>query len=120
MTYEFVVLKDGVEIDRLAAEGAVLVLNSRERYEVRTFGSVLQVFEGRRPLVSLAPGVRLTDRELQILELAAEGLTGIQTAARLSFAESTIKRVRRSILDKLGVDTMIAAVSLAQKMGVIK
>ncbi len=112
MTYEFVVLKDGVEIDRLAAEAGVLVLSGRERYEARTFGPVLQVFEGRQPLVSLAEGVRLTVRELQILELAGKGLTGIQTAERLCFSESTIKRCRRSILDKLGVDTMIAAVRL--------
>ncbi|MEW9534554.1 response regulator [Microbispora sp. NPDC049125] len=59
-----------------------------------------------------APGV-LSDRELQILELAAEALSNSQIATRLALTEATVKRHLRNIFVKLGAVSRIDAVNKA-------
>jgi len=47
----------------------------------------------------------LTDRELEVLVLLAEGLTNQQTAEKLSISQSTLKFHSANIFQKLGVQT---------------
>ncbi|MEO8290231.1 MAG: response regulator transcription factor [Gaiellaceae bacterium] len=69
---------------------------------------------GRRRSVLLAerPGVRLRQREWEILELLGEGLSTAEIAARLFIAEVTVRTHVSSILRKLRVPTREAAVEL--------
>jgi DNA-binding NarL/FixJ family response regulator len=57
------------------------------------------------------PGARhdLTDRELEVLNLIAEGMTNAEIADRLSISPVTAKNHTASILLKLGVDNRVQA-----------
>lgn len=60
-----------------------------------------------------APGLDLTERELEVLALMVEGLNNTQIAARLTVSPSTIKSHVSNILSKLGVASRTEAVTLA-------
>jgi NarL family two-component system response regulator LiaR len=61
----------------------------------------------------------LTDRELEVLVLLAEGLTNQQTALKLSISQSTLKFHMTNIYQKLGVQTRSEALVLAAKNNLI-
>lgn len=61
----------------------------------------------------------LTDRELEVLVLLAEGLTNQQSAQRLSISQSTLKFHMNNIFQKLGVQTRSEALVLAAKNNLI-
>jgi NarL family two-component system response regulator LiaR len=62
---------------------------------------------------------QLTDRELEVLVLLAEGLTNQQSAQRLSISQSTLKYHMNNIYRKLGVQTRSEALVLAAKNNLI-
>jgi LuxR family maltose regulon positive regulatory protein len=61
----------------------------------------------------------LTERELDILQLMAEGLTNPQIGQRLYLALNTIKAHSRNIYGKLGVNNRTQAVLKAKSLGII-
>jgi NarL family two-component system response regulator LiaR len=61
----------------------------------------------------------LTDRELEVLVLLAEGLTNQQSAQKLSISTSTLKYHMNNIYQKLGVQTRSEALVLAAKNNLI-
>jgi two-component system, NarL family, response regulator LiaR len=66
-----------------------------------------------------AVNFHLTDRELEVLVLLAEGLTNQQTAQKLSISQSTLKFHMSNIFEKLGVQTRSEALVLAAKNNLI-
>ena len=66
-----------------------------------------------------AVNFHLTDRELEVLVLLAEGLTNQQSAQRLSISVSTLKFHMNNIYEKLGVQTRSEALVLAAKNNLI-
>jgi DNA-binding NarL/FixJ family response regulator len=64
-------------------------------------------------------GVRLTEREREVLEVAAEGLTARQIATRLGVRERTVTTHLARIYDKLGVSNRIAALRTAERSGLV-
>jgi two-component system response regulator DevR len=58
----------------------------------------------------------LTEREREILELIAEGLTNRQIGERLYLAEKTVKNYVSSLLAKLGLERRTQAAVLAAKL----
>jgi DNA-binding NarL/FixJ family response regulator len=61
----------------------------------------------------------LTAREIQVLELLAEGLPNKTIAARLGISDQTVKFHVASISGKLGAANRTAAVRLAVRRGLI-
>jgi NarL family two-component system response regulator LiaR len=61
----------------------------------------------------------LTDRELQVLTLLAEGLSNAEIARRLDVSLSTARHHVSAILTKLGVANRAEAVALALRHGLI-
>ena len=59
----------------------------------------------------------LTERELQVLRLMAEGWPNAEIAARLVVAESTVKKHVNHIFDKLGAQTRVQALVKARELG---
>ena len=59
---------------------------------------------------------QLTEREREILELIAEGLTNRQIGQRLYLAEKTVKNYVSSLLAKLGLERRTQAAVLAAKL----
>jgi two-component system, NarL family, response regulator LiaR len=66
-----------------------------------------------------AVNFHLTDRELEVLVLLAEGLTNQQSAQKLSISQSTLKFHMTNIFEKLGVQTRSEALVLAAKNNLI-
>ena len=69
----------------------------------------------RRQMVETA----LTDREREVLEVAAEGLTARQIATRLGIRERTVTTHLGRIYMKLGVGTRVAAIRVAASAGLV-
>ena len=67
-----------------------------------------------------SPGPVLTDREVEILELLADGLPNKELAKRLYVSEATVKSHLAHIYTKLGVDSRTAAVTKAIEQRVIR
>lgn len=59
-----------------------------------------------------SPGVELSTRERQMLDLACTGLTNSEIAMRLNLALPTVKNAMSRIFDKLGVRNRAEAIAL--------
>ncbi len=57
----------------------------------------------------------LTNRQAQLLDLVAEGLTNRQIAKRLTLSEGTVRRHLENIFERLGVNSRTAAAAYATK-----
>lgn len=74
----------------------------------------------RRGTERLVLGVpQLSDRELQVLRLVAEGLTNREVARRLFVSEATVKTHLVHAFGKLGVDSRTAAIARAREHGLL-
>jgi LuxR family maltose regulon positive regulatory protein len=61
----------------------------------------------------------LSERELEVLQLIAEGLTNPEIAARLFVAVNTVKAHTRNVYGKLGVHSRTQAVARAKALGIL-
>ncbi|MEX2430980.1 MAG: HD domain-containing phosphohydrolase [Dehalococcoidia bacterium] len=68
---------------------------------------------------SPAPPAGLTTREVEVLRMAAAGLSRKEIAQGLVLAESTVRHHLESIYSKLGVSTRVAAVLRAMEYGLL-
>ena len=62
----------------------------------------------------------LTDRELEVLQLIADGLSRQEIATRLVLSLNTVKTHARNIFSKLGVKNQMQAVGKARVLGLLK
>ena len=105
---------------------AVVSLYSRERRTtssslrrtLTTIGHELGHFLATRR-AELGPRP-LTEREVEILKLAAEGNSGPQIAERIYVSPSTVKTHFENIYEKLGVSDRAAAVAYGIRTGLIR
>ena len=67
-----------------------------------------------------ATSVTLTEKERQVLDLIARGLTNRQIATQLGVAEKTVKNRVSLLLAKLGVETRTQAALLAADTGITR
>jgi DNA-binding NarL/FixJ family response regulator len=77
------------------------------------------LFSARGELVEPRTIEDLTPREIQVLELLAEGLPNKAIAARLGISDQTVKFHVAAISGKLGAANRTAAVRLAVRRGLI-
>jgi LuxR family maltose regulon positive regulatory protein len=62
----------------------------------------------------------LSDREIEVLQLIAEGLTNPEISLRLCVSLNTVKTHTRNIYAKLGVHTRTQAVARGRALGIIR
>jgi LuxR family maltose regulon positive regulatory protein len=75
--------------------------------------------ESTKPKVSEAELIEpLSERELEVLQLMAEGLTNREIASRLFLSLNTVKAHTRNIYGKLGVHNRTQAVTTARALGI--
>ena len=77
-------------------------------------GEIVEGIDRRREVE-----VKLTDREREVLVVAAEGLTARQIATRLGVRERTITTHLARIYGKLGVGSRLAAIRMAAQSGLV-
>jgi DNA-binding CsgD family transcriptional regulator len=84
-------------------------------------GHVRAVLGMARPTAASANGAerRLTARERELLQLAADGLSGPQIAARLVLSPRTVQTHFQNIYGKWGVSDRAGAVARALRQGLI-
>jgi DNA-binding NarL/FixJ family response regulator len=68
-----------------------------------------------RPDKGQVPGLRLTERELEVLRLVATGMNNREIAKQLVISENTVKNHVRNILEKLQLHSRMEAVMYAVK-----
>ena len=102
-------LKEFIEVIRLAHKGEAKIstrmagaMMDRLFRFARVFSAVENKMDG---------DVRLTSRELEVLQFLAEGLTNQEIAARLVVEVGTVKNHVHRILEKLNVDSRQEAAS---------
>jgi two-component system, NarL family, response regulator len=70
-------------------------------------------------LAEFTPRIDLTEREIEVLRLAAKGLRNAEIARVIGRAEGTVKAHLRTVHQKLGVEDRTEAVTLALQRGII-
>lgn len=121
-------IRSGLTLPAVADGGTLALLTffsfdrrvPTERF-LRTLGGIgreLGRFLARRR-AELEPR-RLTERELEVLQLAADGTTGPAIAERLVVSPATVKTHFEHIYEKLGVGDRAAAVAHGLRIGLIR
>jgi DNA-binding NarL/FixJ family response regulator len=105
---------DLVDAIRLVAAGNALLAPTALTRLLERFGSP----HSREPDNALLGS--LTERELEILRLVAEGLSNAEIAARLVVSEATVKTHVSHLLRKLGVRDRVQAVITAYDTGLVQ
>jgi DNA-binding NarL/FixJ family response regulator len=90
-------------------------------------GVIRQVHAGERPLpagiasrlADRARGPALTSREVQVLDLMAQGLANREIALALAISDQTVHAHAKNIFVKLDVGDRMAAVTAALRRGII-
>lgn len=114
-----------------AVEKGAIGFLLKDTSEENLFDAVRQAAQGRSPL---APSVaarlvrrmrgaddeEVSEREIEILQLVAQGLNNKDIARRLLISESTVKAHMLHIFNKLGVADRTAAVTTALRRGIIR
>lgn len=114
------------DIFRALAAGAAtyLLKDTLARDLIRT---IRAVHAGKRPLPAAvkarlaerASHETLTHREIEVLQLAAEGMRNKEIAARLEISEQTVQVHMKNVHGKLHVRDRVAAINLARRRGII-
>ncbi len=109
---------------------------ARDLHAVRAGGSILSPSVARQVISALVAGSAplpgptapppspegresLSEREREVLQLAARGLSNREIGARLYITEGTVKNHVSAVLSKLGVRDRTQAVLLAREQGLI-
>jgi DNA-binding NarL/FixJ family response regulator len=93
------------------------VLNSIRKVDA---GQRLMSEEMARRIAEYFPPSPLTPREVEVLQLVAQGLANKEIAARLGTASGTVKIHVQNILSKLGAADRTRAVTIALQRGIIE
>ncbi len=73
-----------------------------------------------KPEKTPGPGLRLTERELDVLRLVAQGHSNKEIAARLYISENTVKNHVRNMLEKLQLHSRMEAVMYAVRENLLE
>jgi DNA-binding NarL/FixJ family response regulator len=95
------------EIQRIYNEHAISAYIEKQAFDRAAFRRVVE--ETKSMQHSMSELNALTDREREVLDLLAQGLTNKEIAEKLFITTNTVKRHLKAIFEKLGVHTRSAA-----------
>lgn len=102
---------------------AIRLVNEGEAYlDPRIARRVIEGLQERLPFSKAVETEEpeLTDREKEVLRLAAEGMTNAEIARRLVISVKTVQAHRANIMQKLGLHDRVDLVKYAIKKGILK
>ena len=102
-------IEEVAEAIRSVMTGQSLITPSMASKLLAEFSNLSKKAEAR----SSVPVPRLTDRELEVLRLVAQGMSNKEIAAELYISENTVKNHVRNILEKLHLHSRMEAVVYA-------
>jgi len=106
-------LAEPEEIQRIYGEHAISTYIEKQAFDRAAFKRILaetkQASEASNELSIL------TDREREVLDLLAQGMTNKEIAEKLVITTNTVKRHLKAVFEKLDVHTRAAAVAIATK-----
>jgi DNA-binding CsgD family transcriptional regulator len=121
-------LRGAVAFPALCADGVLAVLefyhpdecpvNSRLTRTLSAIGNELGAFLSRRQ--GELRSALLTPRELQVLQLVANGYSRAEIARRLTVSTSTVATHMKNIFERLGVRDRASAVAIGIRLGLIE
>ncbi|MBN1310330.1 MAG: response regulator [Anaerolineae bacterium] len=99
------------DIERAYAEQGIFAYLAKQTFDRRTFLQTAK--EARSAGISASELASLTDREREVLDLLAQGMTNKEIAQVLVITTNTVKRHLKSIFSKLDIHTRSAAAAKA-------
>jgi LuxR family maltose regulon positive regulatory protein len=116
---------EGLPMARLLSEAAEH--GFRPDYVCRLLAAFQDVTKGEAQTTKLSPAITcpkplvepLSQRELEVLQLIAQGLSNREIGARLFLALNTVKGHNRVIFDKLQVERRTEAIARARELGLL-
>ena len=108
-------VKDAADVDLVHA---VRQVAAGHRYVHPELGAALLEPEAAASRLS-GPGGPLSDREVEVLQLIALGLTNAEIAQRLYVSVRTVESHRAHVQQKLGISTRAELVQLARDAGLL-
>lgn len=87
--------------------------------EIDTAGSTVRVFPAAGSAAAGDDIPALTDRELEVLRLLADGLSNEEISRRLHITSATVRSHLRQVLAKLNADTKAEAVATARREALV-
>lgn len=111
--------RPGAPSDRLLDALVRLADDAALRLNVARIDALEAELRLRRGQSSAPRGPRLTRRELEVLELLADGHSNHQIAARLVVAESTVKGHVGNLMGKLDASSRLHVVARAGRLGLL-
>jgi len=99
------------EIQRIYSEYSIAAYIEKQTFDRSTFRRIVE--ETRAANKSLSELSTLTEREREVLNLLAQGLTNKEIAEKLVITTNTVKRHLKAIFEKLDVHTRSAATAKA-------
>ena len=99
-------------IDRAFNEHHIFACFEKQAFERKSFLQTIQQVRQQA-----ASEHNLTEREIEVLALLAQGLGNKEIAAQLFITTNTVKRHLKSIYARLGVNTRAAAAAYAIRLG---
>jgi DNA-binding NarL/FixJ family response regulator len=106
---------DGTELRRAvkaAAAGQVQLSPAATQW-------LLQEMRGDQTAEASRTAPSLTERELEVLQLLAQGFSNADVSRALGVGDNTVKTHVRNVLAKLGVHSRTQAVLQAQRLGIV-
>lgn len=95
------------EIQKIYSEYAITAYIEKQTFDRVMFRRLVE--EAKQNLERQSELIRLTDREREVLDLLAQGLTNKEIAEKLVITTNTVKRHLKAIFEKLNVHTRSAA-----------
>ncbi|MEN9564134.1 MAG: hypothetical protein RIR73_2378 [Chloroflexota bacterium] len=106
-------LSEPEEIQRIYAEHTITTYIEKQAFDRAAFKRILaEIKKASKTSNELSI---LTDREREVLDLLAQGLTNKEIAEKLVITTNTVKRHLKAIFEKLNVHTRAAATAIATK-----
>lgn len=99
------------EIEKIYADYPITAYIEKQTFDRAAFRRAVDETRAAHPTLSKLGA--LTEREREVLDLLAQGLTNKEIAERLFITPNTVKRHLKAIFEKLGVHTRSAATAIA-------